>query len=189
MSDLTPQPAGTTPAPAEPAAQPPAPPSAASFTQDDLNRIVAEERRKWQQAQKDATDKAKREADEQARVKAGEFEAVATERQQRLSALEAEHTTATERVTAMTEAMERQIKARLKALPEELRDLIGTGDVLAQYEQLGKLEAAAAKLAPAQPAPRVPGGTPSGPRTTTSAPAAPNLDQTIEEKRRQIGTL
>ncbi len=123
-------------------------------------------------------------ADEQAKQK-GEWERLATERQARLEKIESELPTVASRAEAYAAAMEAQIKARVKALPEELRDLMPEGDVLTRYDQLGKLEAAAAKLTLAPPAPR--GTPPGGGRTTPSS--APNMDAIIAEKRARMGGL
>lgn len=123
-------------------------------------------------------------ADAQAKQK-GEWERLANERQARLDKIEAELPTVASRADAYATAMEAQIKARIKALPEELRDLMPDGDVLTRYDQLGKLEAAAAKLTLAPPAPR---GTPPGGRTS-AAPSSNGLADIIAEKRARIGGL
>jgi len=161
MSDPTPQPAGI-PAPAvDPATQPPVLPPAATLTQEQFNAAMAEEKRKWKTQQ--ATDAAEiaRKADEVARVKAGEFESLATERATRIAALEAAQTTTAEQLTAYQAEMDRQIAARLAALPAELKALDPGGDALSRFAWLAKAETAAAKLAPV--APRPPLGTPRGP--------------------------
>lgn len=165
---------GNPPAPA-PASPPPVQPqasSAATFTQEQLNAALAEEKRKWKKQQDEAAAKARQEAEEKAALEKGEFEKLAGERGSRLAQIETEHTTLQERHTALTEAMEAQIKQRIKLLPEEMRELLGDGDVLARYTQLGKLEAAAAKLTTV---PRGP-GTPPGPRPAGgNTPPAPDV--------------
>jgi hypothetical protein len=73
-------------------------------------------------------------------------------------------------LTVFAEEMERQAKARVRALPDELKAMAPEGDVLALYSWLTKAEAAAAKLAP-KPAT----GTPPGPQGQGIAPmATPN---------------
>lgn len=99
-------------------------------------------------------DQEQRQAADAAAAQRGEYEKLATERGSRLAQIETEHTTLNDRYTALTEEMEGQIKARVKALPEKLRDLLTDGDVLTRYRQLAKLEAAAAELAPRQEQPR-----------------------------------
>lgn len=187
MSEPTTPPATVPPIPdpASPQTQPPVA-SSAAFTQEQLNAAIADEKRKWKQQQDQQVAEAKRVAAETEAAAKGEFEKLATERGTRLTALETEHTTTTAQLTAYQAAMEVQIKARVKALPEELRDLLVEGDVLTRYEQLGKLEAAAAKLAPV--APTTPRQTPSGPRGPGSGPSVqPNNADLLAEKRAQVG--
>jgi acyl-CoA reductase-like NAD-dependent aldehyde dehydrogenase len=187
MSEPIAAPAAPVTDPANPQTQPPVVPSAA-FTQDQFNAAIAEEKRKWKQQQTAEVAEAARKAAETEAAAKGEFEKLATERGTRLQALEAEHTTTTTRADALATAMEAQIKARIKALPDELRDLLVDGDVLTRYEQLGKLEAAAAKLVPAAPAPRR--DSPSGPRGPGSGPTPQsNNADLIAEKRAQVGGI
>lgn len=116
-----------------------------------------------------------RKAADKAAADKGEWERLAKEREAERNALASQHETAQARAEALSTAMEAQIKARVRALPEELRDMIPVdADVLTRYELVGKAEIAAAKLAPAQP--RQPHGTPPGGRLGTgSAPSAPDL--------------
>lgn len=98
-------------------------------------------------------DAAKRDADaralaEQEAAQRGEFEKLANERGTRLTQLEVDAQRATERAETLAAEMEKQIKTRLKALPEELQALMPDGDTLVRYTHLGKLEAAAVKLLP-----------------------------------------
>lgn len=98
-------------------------------------------------------DAAKRDAEarkqaEQEAAQRGEYEKLANERGTRLTALEADHATATEQRDALAAEMERQIKARIKALPEKLQALMPDGDTLTRYTHLAKLEAAAAEFRP-----------------------------------------
>lgn len=166
MSEPTPQPAGN-PASTDPTPSPAQPPasSAATFTQDQLNAAIAEEKRKWKAQQDAAADKARKDAEEKAAAEKGEFEKLATDRATRITALEAEQAGAAERVAAYEAEMERQIKARLRSLPEEIRAMAPEGDTLTRFAWLDKAEQAAAKLA----ATRTP-GTPPGPRGTGAAP-------------------
>ena len=125
----------------------PAPTAGATLTQEQVNAILADEKRTWKRQQDEAAAKVKREAEEAAAKQAGEWEKLATTAATERDRVTAEHTTATERLTALTDAMEKQIKARIKALPDELQGLIpDTADVLTRYELIGKAEAAAAKL-------------------------------------------
>lgn len=190
MSDLTASAqqtdAGATGGTQPGAGTPPAPqPEAPKFTQDDVNRMLADEKRKLKQQQDDAAAKIKREAEEKAALEKGEYEKLASERGSRLAQIEAEYTTTAERVTAYEAEMERQIKARLKALPEAIRDLDPGGDMLTRFAWLPKAEALAASFAAPSPAPR---GTPPGARQSSTS-SAPNMDAIIAEKRARIGGL
>lgn len=177
MSDPTPQPAGN-PAPVDPIAQPPAPTPAATLTQEQFNAALAEEKRKWKVQQDTAAADIKRKAEEAAALEKGEFEKLASDRAARIAALESEHGTATEQLTRYQEEMERQVKARLRNLPEEIKALDPGGDVLTRFAWLEKAEAAAAKLV-TQAAPR---GTPPGPRGNGATPM-PGAADLIAEKR------
>jgi hypothetical protein len=177
MSDPTPQPAGN-PAPADPTpAQPPAS-SAATFTQDQFNTAMAEEKRKWKAQQDAAAERARKEAEDKAAQEKGEFEKLATDRATRITALEAEHTTAQEQLTKYQEEMERQIKARLKALPDEIKAMAPEGDTLMRFAWLDKAEQAAQKLT----ATRTP-GTPPGPRGSGAVPATNGTPDLIAQKK------
>jgi exonuclease VII large subunit len=155
---------------------------------DEVNTELAE-LRKWRQERDQADEAAKKkqqtDADEQARQK-GEFEKLATERQQRLDSLEQQHKSTRERVQALTEAMEVQIKARMRALPDELKAMVPeSADVLTRYDLVGKAEIAAQKLAPAQRT----HGTSPGPRGPGVAPQDNGrpTDDLLAEKAARIG--
>jgi hypothetical protein len=148
-----------------PAVTAPAP----GFTQDDVNRLLAEDRRKHAEKLKSEAEKIRLQTEETARAAAGQHEQLAAERAARITALEAEQATAQERATALTEAMELHIKTRLKALPEPIRALAPTGDALMRFTWLAQAEEAAQQLAATTPPPT---GTPTGPRPTTVAPPA-----------------
>jgi hypothetical protein len=149
------------------------------FTQEQFNSALADERRKWKAAQDEAARKIKQDADDKAAQEKGEFEKLANDRQARITVLEQEQASAGEQLTALQEAMEKQIKARIRALPEELRDMIPeTADVLTRYELVGKAEAAAAKLGkPAIPS------TPPGPRGSGAQPPVGQAPDVTAQKR------
>lgn len=184
MSDPTPQPTGISAppptAPEAPSASPPATP--APLTQEQVNAIIADERRKWKQQQDAAAAKVRQEAEEAAAASRGEFEKLATERASRIAQLETEHTTATERLAAYQSEMERQIKARLRTLPEEIRAMAPDGDALTRYAWLEKAEAAAAKLVAIVPT----NGTPAGPRGVGTAVAGATDTDLLAKKRAQM---
>lgn len=154
---------------------------------DEVNRELAD-LRSWRQKREQAEAQAQRErqqAADEAAAQRGEFERLAGERQQRIAALETEHATAAERLTAYETEMERQIKTRLKGLPEEIKAMAPEGDALARFGWLEKAEAAAQKLV----ATRTP-GTPSGPRGNgASSTGTTNADDLKAQKRARIGGL
>lgn len=110
-------------------------------------------------------EQAQREAAEREAAAKGEFEKLANERGQRLSQVEQEAKRTAEQVEAYAAEMERQIKARLRALPDAIKAMAPDGDTLARFAWLEKAEAAAAEFTPAAPR-----GTPTGARGTV-APA------------------
>lgn len=179
MSDPVTDPAGN-PGPVDPQPQP----SAAAFTQDDVNRFLADERRKWKQQQDQAAARARQEAEEAAAKEKGEFEKLAGERGARLEAIEREHQSAQAALAARDALLEQQVKARLKNLPEAARSKMPAGDVIAQISWLDAVEAATQAALPRTP------GTPGGPRGS-GAPGAPAnpLSDLIAEKRARIGGL
>lgn len=153
------------------------------FTQDQLNAAIAEEKRRWKKQQDDEAKELQRKADEAAAVQRGEFEKIANERGARATELEGQLEGTQAQLTALTEAMEKQIKARIKPLPDELREMIPeSADVLTRYELVGKAELAAAKLSAIPPAPKPPLGTPPGPRGsgTSNTTHTPDL---VAQKR------
>lgn len=162
---------------------PPAPGAGATLTQEQVNAIVAEERRKWKAAQDAAAAAARRKADEAAAQAAGEWQTVAQAAQAERDRLAAARTADAARLTALTESMEKQINARVRALPEALRDLIpADADVLTRYDLIGKAEAAAQTLAGDAP----PRGTHAGP--SRSQAAAASADEAIlADKRARFG--
>lgn len=185
----TPQPAGN---PATEPAQPPPAPSAAitpAFTQEQFNAALAEEKRKWKKQQDETAAELKRKADDEAAAARGEFEKIAGERGARVTALETEleglRTSTQERLTALETEMGRQIKARLKELPEEIKAMAPEGDTLTRFAWLDKAEAAAAKLTAAPSAPKPPLGTPPGPRGSGTATNTHTPD--LAAQKRQSG--
>jgi hypothetical protein len=128
------------------------------LTQAQVNAILAKERKAWEA-------QAKARADDDLKAKQGEWEALATQRQATLTQLEADVQSKDERLAAFADEMDKQAKARLRQLPDEIKAMAPEGDVLALYAWLGKAEAAAAKLTPKPPT-----GTPPGPRGNPQAP-------------------
>ena len=136
------------------------------FSQAEVNRMMAEDRRKTKAA-----------ADEAQRIKAGEFEALATERKTRLDETEAELERLKQQNAAYETRLETDLKARIKALPEEMRDLVAGETLDARAASLDKVEAAAKKLI----AQRTP-GTPSGPRGNGGS-TGNTMEKLIADKR------
>lgn len=134
--------------------------------------------REWQQAQ----ERERQAAAEKAAAERGEWEKVATDRQQKISDLEAKLTPATERLSALEAEIARQVQKRVRALPAEIREMQPDGDVLALLSWVDKAEAAAAKLAPATTA-----GTPSGPRGTGTAPRTDTDAASLLAQKRASG--
>lgn len=172
----------TPPAPATPPAQPPATGSAATLTQEQFNAALAEEKRKWKAQQDAAADKARKDAEDKAAQEKGEFEKLASERGQRLTELETQHGNATAQLTLYQEEMERQITARLRALPAEIKAMAPEGDTLVRFAWLEKAEAAAAKLA----ATSTP-GTPPGPRGSGAQPSVANASGDAVARKKASG--
>lgn len=127
-------------------------------------------------AQQKQEQAARTEAERQAAAR-GEFEKLATDRAARVAQLEAEQAATDERLSAYEAEMERQIGARLKRLPDEIRAMAPESDTLARFAWLDKAEAAAQKLT----ATRTP-GTPSGPRGAGAA-ALPQGGDPVATKR------
>lgn len=146
------------------------PPAAGTFTQDQVNAMLADERRKEQAKQKEATDKARRETEEANKAKQGEFQSLAEQRAARITELEAAEGSKTERLTALEVEIKAQTDARLKLLPQEIRDMKPeTDDPLVVYRWLTRAEQAASKLTGQKPANP---GTPPGPRNGSGAPSS-----------------
>jgi hypothetical protein len=152
MSDPTTERAETTDAGATGAAQTGAATQAATqeteakFTQEDVNRLLAEEKRKLKQQQTEAADKARREAEEKAALEKGEFEKLATQRGSELAQTKATLEAATARIEAYEAVLERQIKARVKSLPEKVRGKLPDGDTLTRHAWLEMVEELAGEV-------------------------------------------
>lgn len=131
------------------------------FTQDDLDAIA----KKVRKEEKDKYDKAKadekRVADETRAKEAGEFEKLANDRQKQLDDVGPKLESATKELESYKSAVAQLVKAELKTLPEEVRDispaqyaedksLTNPLDVLAWIPK-GKALAAKLDSAPAKP--------------------------------------
>lgn len=141
-----------------------------TFTQAELDAILksrlAEDRRK-----RDEDAKAAR-AKEQ-----GEWQALAQQHEAKVQELEPQLATATDTLTARDALIEQLIKDRIKALPEELRDVLPT-EIGPRVEALIKFEKAAAKLQAQATA-----GTPAGPRDNGAQVAVHSAGDLIAQKR------
>jgi hypothetical protein len=130
--------------------------------------------REWQQAQ----ERERQAAADKAAAERGEWEKVATERQQRITDLESRLTPATERLSALEGEIGKQVQKRVRALPAEIREMQPDGDVLALLSWVDKAEAAAAKLGTTAPS-----GTPPGPRGNGMAPRADAGDLVTQKRK------
>jgi hypothetical protein len=130
--------------------------------------------REWQQAQ----ERERQAAADKAAAERGEWEKVATERQQRITDLESRLTPATERLSALEGEISKQVQKRVRALPAEIREMQPDGDVLALLSWVDKAEAAAAKLGTTAPS-----GTPPGPRGNGMAPRADAGDLVTQKRK------
>jgi hypothetical protein len=158
----------------------------ARFTQDEVNRILAEEKRKHEERTKAAEAAARTKAAEDAAKKSGEWEKLAGQYQAERDGKAAEHETLSGRHTALVEVVESMLRDSLKELPEEIRALAPGGDDLAaRLAWVKQARAAAAKLTTQ----RTP-GTPAGPRGIGGQPSPLGGDAAIlDDKRRMIGGL
>lgn len=140
---------------------------------DEVNTALADLRRKEQEREQQARQETERRAKEQ-----GQYKELVEAKERELGELKPRVETLQERVKSFETVMETQVKARLTALPEEIRAMLPQGDVLAQFDWLAKAEAAAAKLARE----RSP-GTPVGPRGTGAMPALTPEADAVARKR------
>lgn len=115
---------------------------AKSFTQADVDRIVADRLSREKVKAQELADKARHEAETAAALKNGEFEKLATDYKSQLDAL----TPKAEYAERLVETLTAQLDARVKRLPADVAVLDPGGDVLARLTWLDKAEALAAKL-------------------------------------------
>lgn len=153
----------------------------ARFTQEEVNRFLAEEKRKLKQAADAEAARLKQAVEDKARAEAGEYQQLAEQRALKLAEVEQQKLSAEERLAAYGAAMEDQLRARLKALPEEMRSLDPGGDILARYEWVARAEVAAAKLK-GQQQPRQ-AGTNIGPNGTGSGVVITSGADMVAQKR------
>lgn len=155
------------------------------FSQEDVNRLLAEERRKADEKRKAEEARAKAAAAEEAARQAGEWQKLAETVGGERDRIKADHESLSGRYAALAAQVEAMVKAQLKELPEAIRDLDPGGDDLAA--RLAWVAKARKAAAVAEPGTR---GTPPGPRGTGGQAAAQTSPQDlIEQKRRQIGAL
>ncbi len=162
-----------------------------TFTQEQINTFIANEKRQWQSAQKAAADKIKADAEAAAAAEKGEFKTLAEQRAARIAELEATDGSRQERLTALEAEIKAQSDARLKALPKEIAEMKPeTDDPLIVYRWLARAEQAAVKLTGAAQ-PIVNRGTPPGPRNSGALAVASNgpSNDVLAEKRARMGSL
>jgi|GEM_PF-6317656 len=171
--------------------QPATPAADRTFTQSELNALLAEDRRKAKQAADAETARAKAAAAEAAAASAGEWQSVAEQRKAAAEAAEARADAVQAERDALALEVEEEIKPRLRALPLELRELMPADGTSAQrLAAVRKLEAAAVKLGSmAAAAPQR--GSPPGPRGIggLAAPVSTAQADLIAEKRARYGGL
>lgn len=163
-------------------------PEGRTFTQEDVNRLLAEERRKADEKRRADEARARAQAAEEAAAKSGEWQTLAEQRKAAQEAAERRAQEIEARLAAANEVINASIKARAKGLPDELRALLPADDAdpATRLATLEKLEIAARKLS-AQATP----GTPAGPRGTggiAQVAGVPDAD-ILAQKRRMIGGL
>lgn len=159
-----------------------------TFTQAELDRVVQQRLAEEKDRAKKAVQKDKEAADEAARLKAGEFETLATERGAKVTTLEQQVETLTAQLKTYQDAIAAQLTERVKALPEELRALDPDGDPVARLAWLVKAEAAAKKLAPTATTTTVTTGTPRGAASiATSSGSNATAAEVEARKRRDYG--
>lgn len=113
---------------------------ASKFTQDDVNRFLAAEKDKWKKQQAAEVAEAKRKAAEAEAAAKGEFEQLATQRGTELAQAKTSLEAATARIEAYEAVLERQIKARVKSLPDKVRGKLPETDTLARHAWLEMVE-------------------------------------------------
>lgn len=93
------------------------------FTQVDLDRIAAKTRKEEQDKAKAKADKEEKERLEAEATKQGEFQKLADERKLKIDELEPQVATLTGEIEKYKSTVADIVKAELKALPEEVRDI------------------------------------------------------------------
>lgn len=93
------------------------------FTQADLDRIAAKTRQEERDKAKAAKDKEEKERLEAEATKQGEFQKLADERKLKIDELEPQVATLTGEIEKYKSTVADIVKAELKALPEEVRDM------------------------------------------------------------------
>ncbi len=109
--------------------------------QDEVNRIVATRLQK-------AAEKAKNDADEKAAIAAGEHEKLASKYKTERDDFEAKVTTLTEENEKLRDAVSGLVKAEMKLLPDNIRDLAPSEDPLLLVDWLPKARKSAGNSMP-----------------------------------------
>jgi hypothetical protein len=102
---------------------PPKPEDAPKFTQADLDRVAAKTRDEERRKAKEVKDKEDRERLEAKAKEQGEFEKLASSHKAKLDEIEPKLEATTKELDAYREEVSKLVKAKLKALPEEVRDI------------------------------------------------------------------
>ena len=153
-------------------------PIAPVFNQDQVNKLIAAERRKIEAENK-------RKADEAAAAAAGQWQTLAEQRAAEVASIRTASEQLQTQLDTALELINAEAERRIKALPAELRAMKPEGDALALYSWLPKAEAAAQKLAKPADAPAA--GTPAGPRGAGSAPTGGISTTELINRKRASG--
>lgn len=162
-------PASSTTASGSPAS--PAPASGTLFTQDDVDRIVAERLERERKKTTEATEKQKRADDEKRLAEQNEFEALAEQRAARIAELEMSAQSAqvtAEKLTRYETVLQAYRDSQFATIPDHIKELLKDRPIDQQIDWLSKN---GKSLSPVSGVPATPTGT-SGPMTA-------------DEKRRQ----
>lgn len=139
------QPATTPPA----AAQEPA----KTFTQDELDRIIADRLKREEEKRTKATEKAAKDAEEKTLKERQEWQTLAQKREEELNSARKEVESFSESLKAMTEALQNVLESERQGLPKHITDLL---DKLPMAEQLNWLSTNKAEIANAAKPPAPP---------------------------------
>lgn len=153
-------------------------PAAPAFNQEQLNKLLAAERRKVE-------GELKKKADEAAAEAAGQWQTLAEQRAAEVTSIRATSEQLQTQLDTALELINAEAERRIKALPAELRAMKPEGDALALYRWLPAAEAAASKLTKPADAPAA--GTPAGPRGAGSAPAGGMSATELVNRKRASG--